>query len=85
MWEAGEPLQSAWAEFAVLFDRAAQIPVSTHPTKGIRFSADDLYTDEPPAPTRRSAQAARRTSGTKKPRARADAGPNSRRPIVGNR
>jgi hypothetical protein len=63
MWEAGEPLNSAWAEFAVLFDRAAQIPVSTHPTKGIRFFADDQNTGELHAP--RNPKTARQTRGTR--------------------
>ena len=63
MWEAGQPLNSTWAEFAVLFDRAAQIPVSTHPTKGIRFFADDQNTGELHAP--RNPKTARQTRGTR--------------------
>ena len=37
MWEAGEPLDSAWAEFAVLSNPVALVASSTHPTKGISF------------------------------------------------
>lgn len=53
-WDAGVPLQSAWAAFSVLFDRSAQIPVSTHPTKGIRFATDDVYGEEVRTPLPRS-------------------------------
>jgi hypothetical protein len=44
MWEAGDPLRSAWAQVAVLFDRIAQMPVKTHPTKGIKFARRDQST-----------------------------------------
>jgi hypothetical protein len=52
MWEAAEPLDTAWAEFVVLLDRVAQMPLRTHPTKGIAFGLDH--------------QRARKTSSTKR-------------------
>ena len=33
LWEAGVPLDTAYAEFAALFDRFAHTPLSTHPAK----------------------------------------------------
>jgi hypothetical protein len=37
MWEAGDPLDSAWAQFAVLSGPVAPMASSAHPTKGITF------------------------------------------------
>jgi hypothetical protein len=47
MWEAGDPLDTAWAEFKVLFDPIAQLPLSSHPTKGITFGLDDQRSRKP--------------------------------------
>jgi hypothetical protein len=53
MWEAGEPLDSAWAELKVLFDPIALLPSSSHPTKGFTFGLDDQRSRKPKS-TKRS-------------------------------
>jgi hypothetical protein len=53
MWEAGEPLDSAWAEFKVLCDPIAQLPSSSHPTKGFTFGLGDQRSRKPKSTKRR--------------------------------
>jgi hypothetical protein len=56
MWEAGEPLDCSWAEFEVLFDRSAQVPLHTHTTKGIFFRRD-LQSRKDPKSSKRTDRA----------------------------
>jgi hypothetical protein len=68
LWDSGVPLESAWDALAVLFDRLAQIPVSTRPTEdpGIVFGTELPRYPEFRRSLRRSRQARVVTSRNKR-------------------